>query len=129
MKRPKHSMARITVGVGPAADGAHLGLATKIADFARDLGYRLDSIRTSKAGTTSRYITLLDRLGHRWTIRVSDHRKPTICAHPDPHLDLVSLDGVSGFDEAARYLGMARCGGVDWTDPVEAHREPLRRRR
>jgi len=129
MTRATGQMARIVVGTAPAAKGSHSVLAGRIADFARDLGYRVGGIEASRCGNSnSRYLTVFDRMARRWIIRVSDHRKPAVTAHQTPHLDLVSLDGTSGFDEAARYLGMARCGGVEWFDPAATVRQPRRRR-
>lgn len=120
---------RIVAGAGHFQPGAHADLAIRLADFARKLGMAVGSVQASRVTSSpSRYLTVRDRNGRPWIIRVSNHRKPDCTGHATPHLDLVSIDGQAGYDEACRVLGRIQAGGIDWFDPKAGVRQPRRRR-
>jgi hypothetical protein len=120
---------RIVAGSGAYAQGAHAELAIRIADFARRLGMTVGTVKASRCATSpSRYVNVRDARGRPWIIRVSNHRKPDFTGHETPHFDLVSIDGIAGYDEACRVLGRIQAGGIDWFDPKADVRQPRRRR-
>lgn len=106
-----------------------LALVNRIADRAFALGLRVRSIRASHMrGSFSRYLTLRDRDGRDWLVRVSDHRRPRNYGHPPPHFDLVSHDGRSGYEQAANWLARIATGDIPWF-ALDAVRQPRKRRR
>ena len=120
---------RIVAGSGTYRPGAHAGLAIRIGDFARRLGMTVCKVQASRCATSpSKYLIVRDTRGRRCIIRVSNHRKPDFTGHDTPHFDLVSIDGIAGYDEACRVLGRIQADGIDWFDPKAGVRQPRRRR-
>jgi len=111
--------ARIHAGAGECREALVAGLAVRLRDAAKALGFRVSHILCSRSpGSPSRYIKLHDAHGRLWFVRVSNHRRPwNNCDRQDPHLDFVSFDGTSGFDQAVDWLARVWTGGVDWFDP------------
>ncbi|SCW55822.1 hypothetical protein SAMN02927924_01337 [Sphingobium faniae] len=128
-------MLRLVTGCGagkPAATPTDiLNLALKLGEAAADCRLTLVCIRASRnPGSCSRYIHLSDRADRPWLIRISNHRMPAKNWQAVPHLDLVSLDGQSGFREAAEFLQRVGRGEAEWFDPCDRdERAAVRSRR
>ena len=106
---------RVVIGRGSPAPGAHTALAIRLAVAARALGFRSASVISSRVrGSNSRYVMVVDPVGRGWKIRVSNHFRPRDA--PTPLFDLVSRDGVAGFDEARGFLARVAAGEVRWFD-------------
>lgn len=112
-------MFRVTTGTGTYEPGAHGILTLRIADFARAQGYRFAGIEaTRNPASPSRYLRVRDRRGRVWIIRVSNHPRPEVTGYAKPHLDLVSRDGLAGYDDACLFLSRAFGGAIQWFDPT-----------
>lgn len=127
------SMFRIVSGPGPHASTASaqdiLSLALKLASAARELGLAVVSIKASHSlGSASRYVTLRDGGKRHWLLRVSNHRMPVNSDHAAPHLDFVSLDGVSGLQDAAQFLHRVAMGEAIWADAADPARRAVHKR-
>lgn len=120
---------RIVAGAGSCVEARLADVACRVRDHARVLGFRINAMRASRCrNSPSRYLHLRCPAGLRWVVRVSNHHRPANTGHENPHLDLVTLDGRSGFVEACGWLGRVAAGGVDWFDPMAGVRQPRRRR-
>lgn len=117
---------RIHAGAGTCREAMVAELAARLRDRAKRLGFGVSHILCSRTpGSGSRYLKLHDAAGRLWLIRVSNHRRlMKIAGARDPHLDFVSFDGTTGFDQAVDWLARAWAGGIDWFDP---NRKPRRR--
>lgn len=105
----------IDVGTGPAHDGAHFALATRIASAAVAKGLKLLRIERSRVPhSRSIYLSLADRREQRWRLRIADHKRPDRAAIP--HFDLVSRDGLAGYDVTVEALTMIADGRAPWFD-------------
>lgn len=124
-------MYRLVCGSGCASGPQILDLALRLCTAARELGLTVVTLKTSLIpGSPSRYLTLRDAGKRHWLVRVSNHRMPIKSRGALPHLDLVSLDGVSGLPEASAFLQRIVTGSMPWfnaTDP--AHRAEFKRQR
>ena len=111
------TMLRIVAGAGAATPAAILQLSMQVAGAAIALGLAVVSNRGSRTiNSPSRYVTLRDRGGRIWLIRISNHRIPVRNNHPLPHLDLVSIDGSAGLPEASVFLARIADGTAAWFD-------------
>lgn len=119
-------LVKVFAGSGDLVPGAIATLAIRLADYAKAEGFVLRGIQLTRAANSpSRYLTLLDRRGRPWIVRVSNHqRRATAYGYPTPHLDVVSVNGVDGFDQACRALGRIIAGGVEWIDPSQGVHRP-----
>lgn len=118
-------MTATRILVGPrdatAAPGAILSLALRLRAHALAVGLVIRSFETSRIRCSdSRYLRFADRLNHEWIVRIASHYKPRKTGHLDPHLDLVSRDGVSGFPEACLTITRIACGEHVWEPPVQS---------
>jgi hypothetical protein len=111
---------RIVAGArGAQVPHATIGaLAIRLRDQAQQLGLRPIALVSSRLCCSgARYLTLADRAGREWKIRVAGHFLPRRTGHPEPHLDFVSLDGAAGFDDACGWLGLISRGEIEWWKP------------
>lgn len=109
-------LAGVPDSVAPA--GAIFSLAMAVRGHAIAAGFRIISLRCSRVrGSPSKILTIADRKGATWLVRVSNHYLPRRTGHPEPHLDFVSRDGVSGLDRATRHLDRIAAGAIAWTAP------------
>ncbi len=120
---------RIHAGAGTPGVARSYLLAERLRKIAADMGFRVSHLLCSRtAGSDSRYLHIHDPRGRRWLIRVSNHRRPVNDGtRDDPHLDFVSFDAMSGFEDAVAWLGRVMAGAIDWYDPRPARL--VRRRR
>lgn len=111
-------------------------LATALYDYAMAHGLtngRLERSRVTRSGSI--YISMTDSSGRRWKMRVSNHRLPRRTGHATPHVDLVSLDGVSGIAVGRKLVDAIVAGTVPWFDsdatvrPLAQCRRGSRKRR
>lgn len=122
-------MSRPTIIVsGNAVDQAESGKAVfamslRVGEYASASGLRVRSMVASRiTNSRTRYLVVVDRGGNHWTIRVSNHRRPRRTGHPEPHLDFVSLDGVSGFRRFAGQIDLIAKGIITWWQPKLSRR-------
>lgn len=122
--------ARIIVGSGKAEPMQIQALAVALIDHAREIGFADAGLQRSRnARSSSCYCRLIDAGQRPWIVRVSNHRRPRRTGYAIPHFDLVSIDGVSGLEEAKAYIGRIARGKIEWRDPDTTKRPPRRRRR
>lgn len=121
---------RIIAGRGMATGADILALALRVREQAVLVGLIVTSFRSSHIReSASRYLIVRVRAGHEWTVRVSNHRRPRANGHGAPHLDLISLDGQSGFDQAADWVRRVATGEIEWEPTRPNGRRPRQRRR
>lgn len=126
MSKATHPGDSILAGRSPAQPGAHFCLAIRLFDHVRTMGFSQVALACSTvAGSLSRYLSFHDSQGHRWKIRISNHRMPVRAEAP--HLDLVSFDGHSGFDEATAWIARCAAGELSWFDATLTWRRLSRR--
>lgn len=126
---------RIIVGAEPEKQPsgiALLMLAISISDHARAIGLPPTGISASRnRGSASRYLSVRDRNGRDWKLRISDHHQPRFRGHDIPHIDIISRDGRAGLEVACGLLHLIAQGAMPW-EPVEqerlARRKPNRRK-
>jgi len=107
----------------PRADIA--GLAFALAGHARTLGLIVIRIRASRVRSScSNHLQLRDRRGREWVIRISDHPLVAPNGYDRPHFDLVSRDGVTGYELAVGFVNRVARGAEPW---APAERAPQRR--
>lgn len=107
----------MVLGKPPGQPGAHTELAIRLADHVRRSGL-VPRVEVSKSTISpSRYLHFVDPRGSAWTVRVSNHRKPRCTGRASPHLDLVSLDGVTGLAAAIGFIDRVISGEIAWFDP------------
>lgn len=115
---------RITAG-GPsitAAPAALCYLALRLRHHASQIGLTPLALKASKiAASGTRVLRLKDGRGREWLVRVACIPLPAHSGHDELHLDLVSRDGLSGFEAACAYLDSISRGEVEWRRP---HRRP-----
>lgn len=115
-------MLRIVSGAGVATRQDILQLTMELAVAAQELGLVPVHNKASRnPHSASRYLTLRDHGQRIWLIRISNHRMPVNSAHPLPHLDFVSLDGVAGLHEATVFLHRVAMGRAVWFDSNDPH--------
>jgi hypothetical protein len=101
-----------------AAPGSICALALQVREQAIGCGLRVICLTASRIRCSqTKILSLSDGSGNRWIIRVSNHFMPRRTGHEQPHLDLVSFDGVSGIDRATAYLARIARGEVEWVKP------------
>lgn len=111
------STFRITCGQWPAPSGSTYRLALRIADYAKSIGMSLRILRRSRsAGSKSCYLTLVDEDNLPWIVRVSDHRRSDKTPESAHHIDYVSKDGQSGFEQVVSVLHRIVQGDFEWHD-------------
>ena len=121
---------RIIAGRGVATGRDILALALRVHEQAVLAGLIVTSFRSSHIReSASRYLIARDRTGHEWTVRISNHRRPRANGHGAPHLDLISFDGHSGFDQAVCWLQRVASGEIEWEPTRPNGRRPRQRRR
>lgn len=115
--------------VGPM--GATAELAAAIATEARAVGLRVELVRASRARahSTTKYLTLIDRLDRHWLLRVSDHHRPKAARRAEPHYELVSLNRRSGLCQVRQWLHAIAAGQAEWSDHTATERRPRMFRR
>lgn len=112
-------------GAPPGALGL---LALRLADHARRLGLTPLKISASRCtNSNSRYLTVIDRKGSPWVVRISDHESRQERGHPRPHWGLVSRDGIQGYAPTVAFLEQVARGELRWTDPMADVRQPKRK--
>lgn len=122
---------RFVTGHGTATPEAVGRLAFAIADEARARGLRVVRISAShNPSSGSRYVELQDSRGYRWTLRVSNHRRPLRGnRNQPPHFDLVSIDATAGVAQAVHWLDEIAAGRMEWFVPEQTAAMRASRRR
>lgn len=120
---PTRTMTMRLRGRGEAVRGAHARLAELGYDQARKLG--LDAtIEVSRCTESrSRYLTVRapDGAGD-FLIRISDHARPKGSGQANPHIDLISQDGVGGSRYLMAVIERIAAGEIAWFDAGKARR-------
>ena len=106
---------------GTLPRGAHIALTLRLIDHARALGLRTTLETSRTKASPSRYVEMIDRLDHRWIVRISNHRHCARTGRDQPHLDFVSFDGVSGEDKLHDFIAKIASGALVW---FETDRSP-----
>jgi hypothetical protein len=117
---------RIVAGLSANGPGDIASLAFAIAQDAKPFGFRVLSIKSSRAvkaanaarGSRTKYVHLADKLERCWIIRVSDHYRPRRAVRHPLHFDLVALDGKSGQADVREWLASVARGEVAWVQPI-----------
>src|SRR4051812_30293642 len=101
-----------------APAGSIASLALALAEHARSCGLVVVRMLCSRVRhSASKHIQLRDARNRHWLIRVSDHHTPAGTGYDQPHFDLVSRDGGSGYEAALAWVNMVARGEVVWTPP------------
>lgn len=92
------------------------GLVMAMADAARrhSMGIVMEPSRCTVS--VSNYLHVTTAAGFRWTIRVSNHDRPRNTGRPNPHIEILSYDGVSGRDACIAIIDRIASGDLDWFD-------------
>lgn len=103
------------VGETPAPAPYRLALALREHALKSGLTMcRLERSRVKHSGSI--YLTMAQPSGRAWIMRVSNHMRPRRTGHALPHIDLVSFDGVSGFNVGRGLIDSLIAGDVPWFD-------------
>lgn len=98
-------------------------LAVALRDYARSRGLTIGRLERSRAKASgSLYLMMVGPDGRRWILRISNHRRPRRTGHAIPHIDLVSLDGTSGFDVGCTLIDRMIAGALPWFDAEQTIR-------
>ncbi len=101
--------------------GGHQAMMLAAWDRARSLGLRCRKMDVSRCtNSQSRYVTLEDRSGRVWTLRISDHTAPRRAMAA--HFELVSRDGIGGRDALLNFVDRIAEGSAVWFDPKPGFR-------
>lgn len=119
---------RIVVGFGEAVPGAHSKLACAAADRAKEKGLANVGFKRSKhADSNSFYLSMRDRTGRTWHVRISEHYRPR--RSPVPQFDVVSRDGIAGRTEPLAIVDRIAAGTAPWFESEGTARPHRKRRR
>lgn len=93
-------------------------MALELTVHARRVGLTVVRMRCSRIRSScSKNLVLRDGRGRDWEIRISDHFLPRRHGHAEPHFNLISLDGSTGFELAVDYVSRVSRGEIAWWQP------------
>ncbi len=115
----------------PVAPQVINAFCLRIVDHARAAGWRMQSMRRSRSKiSNSYYIYFCDLRGQLWHFRISDHHRPNRTIADKPHCDIISRDGLAGFDEAVGFIARINSGEIThWDVSGTGARRPASERR
>ena len=117
---------RFVAGRRTDSPGDIAALAMAIASEAKKHGFTVGTIRSSRSPrrSASKYLPLTDVRKQLWLLRISDHDRPRRNRQPEPHFDLISLDGKSGLKCARRWIARMIAGEYPYQPLAKWRRKP-----